>query len=206
MSSIFPKLFSIEPWIGICGKRASRRGRSAAKPQPQHGSKRRNGEGARGRNGGKTRHFERVAEMAAMRILLEKQDFAAQRNAEVPLASRISVVLKGGVRPLRPLREDRSNCRLGIGAEPGHKLFKGEVVGLVKAVDEDIGRLRIGGDAGAVNSKEGKGGGECCPFVAVDERMVLPEAFPQGGRFLGQANIVAGLRTIERGFEQAGIA
>ena len=102
---------------------------------------------------------------------------------------------------VKKARSQRDVC-----AEPGGEVYKSKIARFVKSGDETISRFGVGGDAGAVNGKKGVGRGEGRPLVTVDERMVLREAFPQGGRFLDQVRIIAGLRPVEGGFEQAGIA
>jgi hypothetical protein len=54
----------------------------------------------------------------------------------------------------------------------------------------------------AVDGEKGVGGGEGRPLVAVDEGMVLREAFPQGGGLLDEVGVVAGLRAVESGFRR----
>jgi hypothetical protein len=76
----------------------------------------------------------------------------------------------------------------------------------VKPGDENIRRFGIGRDARAVDGEKGVGGGEGRPLVAVDEGMVLREAFPQGGGLLDEVGVVAGLRAVESGFQQAAVA
>ena len=87
--------------------------------------------------------------------------------------------------------------------EPDDEIFKGEVIGLVKPCDETIRRVGVGGDARTVDGKKSVGGGKSRALVAVNEWMVLRKAFPQGGRLLDQVGVVACLRSIEGGFENA---
>src|SRR5580693_3043152 len=90
--------------------------------------------------------------------------------------------------------------------QPSDEIFKGEAIGLVKPCDETLRRIGVGGDARAVDGKKSVGRGESRALVAVDERMVLGKAFPQGGRLLDQIGVVTCLRSIKGGFENAVIA
>jgi hypothetical protein len=45
------------------------------------------------------------------------------------------------------------------------------------------------------------GGGKRCPFVGIDEWMMLGQALPQGGSFFDDVDIVTGLGPEQRSFE-----
>ena len=57
-----------------------------------------------------------------------------------------------------------------------------------------------------VDSQEGVGDREGSALVAVDERVVLRQALPEGGGFGDEVGVVAGLGPEQRGFQLARIA
>ena len=49
-------------------------------------------------------------------------------------------------------------------------------------------------------------GKESDPFVPIDEGMIHDQRLKQGGRHLGEIGVVAGLGTIQRAFQEPGVA
>jgi hypothetical protein len=58
----------------------------------------------------------------------------------------------------------------------------------------------------AVNRQKRVEGGKRGALVAIDEGMILRKAFPERGGFLDQIGVVAGLRAVEGGLQQAVVA
>lgn len=88
-------------------------------------------------------------------------------------------------------------------AEPDDQTIEGKIMGFVEAIDEIVRCKRIGGDAGTIDGEKGVAAGKGCPLVAVNERMVLREAFPEGRSLLDKIGIIASLRTQQGGLEKA---
>jgi hypothetical protein len=65
--------------------------------------------------------------------------------------------------------------------------------------------LRIRSNRKTVDSQKDVDHGKRHPFVAINEGMVLDEAFEQRGSLMDQRVVVAGLRPVQRGFEGARI-
>jgi hypothetical protein len=72
----------------------------------------------------------------------------------------------------------------------------------MKSNDENIGRVGFRRDARTVDGEKGISDGKSRALIAVDERMVLREAFPQRGSLLDQVDIISRLGTIQGRFEQ----
>ena len=89
-----------------------------------------------------------------------------------------------------------------VAAQPWDQLVEAELIGFVETGDESVGLLRIRRQPRGVDGEEGKRGGESRALVAVDEGMVLRQALPEGGGFLDQVGVIAGLRPVKGGFEQ----
>src|SRR5713226_7422102 len=92
-----------------------------------------------------------------------------------------------------------------IGAQPLNELVEGKVIGTVQTGNETKGFIGGGRETGAVDGKKSVGHGKGRPLVAVDEGMVLRQAFPERCSLLDQIAIIAGLRAIECCFQQAAI-
>ncbi len=86
--------------------------------------------------------------------------------------------------------------------QPWDKLVEAELVGFVEGDDETVSLLGVRRQTRAVDGAKSIRGGESCPLVAVDDGMILREAFPECGGFLDQAGVIAGLRPVEGGFQQ----
>ena len=99
-----------------------------------------------------------------------------------------------------------SLCGRDVAAQPDDEIFKGEGVRLVKPGDKIICGLGVRRDAHAIDREKSIGRGEGDPLIAVDEGMVLREAFPEGRRLLDQVGVIARLGPEKGGFQQARIA
>jgi hypothetical protein len=91
-----------------------------------------------------------------------------------------------------------SGDRLGVLAEPGFQALEPELVVLVKLHEETMGLKIIEFETEAVDAQEGSGDGDGCPFVAVNERMILGKALEQSRSLFNDVAIVATLRPGQR--------
>lgn len=121
----------------------------------------------------------------------------------VPLACPGGRKEKGQV---KATKWDRRSRRCRVLPQPGLETFESKLICPVKLSDESIGSLGVRRDAQAVDREKGIGRGEGDALVAVDEGMVLREAFPKGRRFLDEVGVITGLRAEQGGFEQAEVA
>src|SRR5215211_9252347 len=90
-------------------------------------------------------------------------------------------------------------------SHPLIQMLEFEGTRFIEAGDKRIGCIGIGHEPRAIDDEESVCDREGCTLVAIDERMVLCQAFPQSGCFLNQVGVVAGLRTEKRCFQQAAI-
>src|ERR1700693_6478891 len=101
-----------------------------------------------------------------------------------------------------------SNLRilLDVTAQPGDQRLEAELISFVERGDECVGFLSIGHEPRSVDGERGIHRGESRALVAVDERMILRQAFPQRGGFLNQVGVITGLRPVKGGFQKSWIS
>ena len=91
-------------------------------------------------------------------------------------------------------------------SQPGDKLLEAELICFVERGYEGVDLLGVGREPSPIDGEKRIGGGESRALVAVDEGMILGQAFPQRGGFLDVVGIITGLRPEKGCFEKSGIS
>lgn len=89
----------------------------------------------------------------------------------------------------------------GVRAQPRFEFGEPHLSAFVEAGEEQKRGGVIEFQTVAVDLQKGCGDCDGYPLVAIDEWMILGQAFPERGSLLNQVAVITGLRSGQRGFE-----